>query len=326
MPLHLEEFQRDEFQGYIESVPPKRVYALAKFFPNKPVFDTEFAYNVISGGYGQMASITGWDAEAPLRDKDTLARMTGELGKLQHKYRLTEKELLMFNRPRMEAEKKQAVDSVYDNTDKLVNGIYDREEWLRAKAVYVGALDYAENDVKIVVDFKNGVNPTAVSKVWSDPTATILEDLQTAVQQFKDANNGDAPVEIHMSSATEIEMLKNSQIKTMIYGNSTDGRIVTRDQVMALFNSLSIPPYVVVSTQVKGDAGTESLMPADTVVLLGEDLGHTLIGPTVENNYEPGIYVIPEIKETSPPSQIVHVGETVFPALERPLAVVRLSV
>lgn len=328
MPLHLEEFQRAEFQGYIETVPPKRNYALAKFFPKKEVFDTEFAYNVIAGGYGQMASITGWDAEAPLRDKDTLARMTGELGKVQHRYRLTEKELLMYNRPRMDAEKKQAVESVYNQTDKLVNGVYDREEWLRARATYNGAISYAENDVKIDVDFTGGVANSTVGTAWATvATADILGDLKTNVQLFRDRNNGASPVEMHISSGVETNILKNAQIKTMIYGNSTDGRIITRDQVLGLFNSLDIPPYVIVTDKVRNETATpESLMPNNTVVLLGEELGHTLVGPTVENNYEPGIYVIPEIKETNPPKQEVFVGETVFPALERPTAVLRMTV
>jgi hypothetical protein len=328
MPLHLEEFQREEFQGYVETVPPKRVYALSKFFPVKQVFDTEFAYNVINGSYGQMASITGWDSGAPLRDKDVLARMTGELGKVQHGYRLTEKELLMFNRPRMEQEKKQAIQSVYDNTDKLVHGVHDREEWLRARAVYNGAISYTENDVKIDVDFKNSVANSTVTKAWiTDVTADILGDLKTNVQLFRDRNNGELPAEMHISSGIETAFMKNSQLKTMIYGNSTDGRIITKDQVQGLFNSLDIPPYVVINESVRNETATaEKLMPDNLVVLIGADLGHTLIGPTVENNYEPGVYVIPVIQETNPPKQEVYVGETVFPALERSSAVLRITV
>jgi hypothetical protein len=329
MPLHLDEFQRQEFQGYVETVPPKKNYALAKFFPNEEIFDVEFAYNVISGGYNVMASITGWDAGSPLRDKGTLARMTGELGKIHHGFHLTEKEMLSYNRPRMDAERKKVVDSIYNNTDKLITGIYDREEWFRARAVYTGAISYSENDVKIDVDFKNGVNPTAVTKSWiSDQTADILTDLKTAVQSFRDANGGANPVEMHISPAVETAFMKNAQLKTMVYGNSTDGRIITRDQVQALFGSLDLPPYTVITdTVVINNAGqTEKLIDDNRVVLLGDDLGKTLIGPTAEKEYEPGIYVVPMIQETNPPKQEVYVGETCFPALERPSAVYRLTV
>lgn len=328
MPLHLDEFQREEFQGYIENVPAKREYALARFYPEKPVFDTEFAYNVINGSYGQMASITGFDAGAPLRDKDVLARMTGELGKVQHAYRLTEKELLQFNRPRMEEEKKQAIETVYDQTDKLVFGVQDREEWLRAKATYRGTLVYSENDVDLNIDFgipaSNKLNTTGA--LWTDNTAPILDDLKAGVSQFKDANGGEVPAEMHISGTVETYLLKNDQVKAQIFGNSADGRIVKKEDLQGLFTSLEIPNYKVINDVVKGDNGTEKLMPNDRVVMIGETLGRTLQGPTVENNYTPGVYVIPQITETNPPKQEVFVGESVFPALERPGAIVHITV
>lgn len=336
MPLHLDEFQRQEFLGYVESVPPKKKYALAKFFPNENIFDLEFVFNVINGGYNVMASITGFDAGAPLRDKGTMARMTGELGKIQHGFHLTEKEMLSYNRPRMDAERKKVIDAIYNNTDKLIAGIYDREEWFRARVTYDGSISYAENDVKIVVDSRaldstTGVpiDPTVVSKSWiSDQTADILGDLKTAVQSFRNANGGANPTEMHISSAVETAFMKNAQLKTMVYGNATDGRIITRDNVQALFGSLDIPSYVVITdTVVTNNTGAiEKLLSDNRVVLLGEDLGHTLIGPTAEKEYEPGVYVIPVIQETNPPKQEVYVGETVFTALERPSAVYRLTV
>lgn len=328
MPLHLEQFQREAFQGYVENVPPKRQYALARFMPVRPVYDIEFAYNIINGAYGQMASITAWDSGAPLRDKNTVARLTAELGKIQHAYRLTEKELLMYNKPRMPEEQQGVIQAIYDNTDRLVWGVQDREEWLRAKAVYVGQLQYNENDVQLNIDFlipaKNKLN---VTTGWTDTqNSKPIDDLRQAVRQFKDANNGEAPVEMHMSDTVEALLLQNAQVKMHVYGSPTDARIVTSEQLQNLFSALSLPPYRVVSDQVVGENGSERLMPEDRVVLLGENLGYTAQGPTVENNYKPGIYVIPQIQETNPPRQEVFVGEAAFPALERPSAIVHLVV
>lgn len=327
MPLHLEQFQREAFQGYVENVPPKREYALAKFMPNQPVYDIEFTYNIINGGYGQMASITAWDSGAPLRDKDVIQRLTAQIAKIQHAYRLTEKELLMFHRPRMDEEQQQVIQAIYNNTDKLVWGVQDREEWLRAKAVYEGRLQYSENNVQLNIDFLIPAENKLTADVrWSNPSAPVIQHLQSAVQRFKKANNGEKPVEMHMSGRVETWLLQNEQVKAHIYGNTTDPRIVTSEQLQQLFSALSLPPYRVIDEQVIGENGAEALMPEDRVVLLGEELGHTMEGPTVENNYKPGIYVIPEIKETNPPRQEVYVGKSVFPALERPQAVVHLIV
>jgi hypothetical protein len=172
-------------------------------------------------------------------------------------------------------------------------------------------------------------SPTVVSKSWiSDQTADILTDLKTAVQSFRDQNAGANPVEMHISPAVETAFMKNAQLKTMVYGNATDGRIITRDNVQALFGSLDLPPYVVITDTVviNSTGATEKLLADNKVVLLGDALGHTLVGPTAEKEYAPGIYVIPVIQETNPPKQEVYVGETVFPALERPSAVYRLTV
>lgn len=329
MPLHLDQFKAEQFLGYIENVPATKVYALEALMPNKNIFDIKFSYNVINGTYARTASIIGFNGVAPLRDKKGLEKMFGEVAKISHGFRLDEEELLRFNRPRSDEERDQAIEYVYDQTDELVEGVRDSKEWMRAQAIYKGTLTYAENDVKINVDFgipaENKIVPT---KAWTDYAAsTPLKDLQGAVKQFKKANKGKAPSVIHMSTDIEADLLQNASIKGQIYGSPTDARIVTQDQLKALFSSLSIPAYVINDDEVdNGAAQTERLLPTRKVVLLGDGLGLTMSGVTVEKNYKPGMYVVPVIKTTNPPSQEVYVGETVFPALQKPNAIVHLDV
>jgi hypothetical protein len=327
MPLNLEEFLEESFQGYVEEVPASREYLLSAFLPNKNVYDLKFAYNVINKEYARTASITGFNADAPLRDKDGLAKHFGELTKVQHGFKLDEEELLRFNQPRNDGEKAQAVEYVYDQTDNLIEGVRDIEEWLRAQVIYKGRLDYAENDVVISVDF--GIpaeNKLVATAPWSDPaTATPLEDLARAVAQFKAKNNRKAPKVIHMSEATEANLLKNEQIKLQVFGATNVNRLMTKTDLANAFSALSLPPYQIQSDQIDNGNGPEDLLAEDRVVLLGDNLGNTFFGPTVEKNYQPGIYVLP-IVEKKPPRQEVYVGETVFPALTRPNAIVYLDV
>ncbi|MFC7063799.1 hypothetical protein [Halobacillus seohaensis] len=72
--------------------------------------------------------------------------------------------------------------------------------------------------------------------------------------------------------------------------------------------------------------GEVQLLQDDQVVLLGDALGNTYLGPTVEKNYQSGIYTVTEIKESNPPSQSVFIGETVFPALAKPQSIVIVDV
>lgn len=81
MPLHLDEFKRDQLQGYIENVPVAREYLLRSVMPETPTSDINFAFNVINGQYAKAASITGWNASAPLRDKRELERAFGSVAK-----------------------------------------------------------------------------------------------------------------------------------------------------------------------------------------------------------------------------------------------------
>jgi hypothetical protein len=327
VPLTLDEFLGEQFQGYVENVPPTRKYLLASILPAKNVFDLKFAYNVINKVYARTASITGFNADAPLRDKDGLARHFGELAKIQHGFKLDEEELLKFNQPRNDEEKAEAVNYVYDQTDNLVAGARDTEEWLRAQVIYKGAIDYAENDVVINVDF--GIpaeNKLSALTDWSEyATATPLEDIQTAVNQFRKQNNNQKPTIIHMSSQAEANLLRNEQIKIQVHGSANSARLLTQNDLVNVFSSLGLPAYLVNDDMIDNGNGAEYLLPVNRVVLLGEKLGQTFFGPTVEKNYQAGIYVMPIVTQ-KPPKQEVYVGETVFPALQRPKAVVFLDV
>jgi Phage major capsid protein E len=329
MPLHLEEFQGAEFQGYIDNVPAERSFLLETFMPAKNVFDIKFSYNVINRVYARTASITGFNASAPLRDKDGLARHFGEVAKVQHGFRVDEEELLRFNRPRSDEERAQAIEYVYDQTDNLVQGVRETKEWMRAQAIYKDNLVYEEDDVQINVTF--GIpaeNKIAAGTAWTDrATSTPLEDIQEAVAQFKKQNRGQSPAVMHLSSTVVADLLLNEQIKAQLFGSPTDKRLVTKDDLRTVFSALTLPTFVEQDDEIDNGNGLERLLPERRIVFLPSgEVGKTMSGVTVEKNYQPGTYVITEIQETNPPQQKVFVGETVFPALQRPTAIVYLNV
>jgi|HigsolmetaAR201D_1030396.scaffolds.fasta_scaffold02652_9 Phage major capsid protein E len=326
MPLHLAEFSREAFQGYIENLPPAKTRILERFMPIKPVYDIKFSYNVINGKYARTASITGFNAGAPLRTKQGLEKAFGEVAKVQHGFRLDEEELLRFNQPRSDEEQQSVVEYIYDQTDELVEGVRDVEEWMRAQAIYTGKLQYNENDIKLDIDFgvPAGNKLTLVgSDAFSDHTnSQPLTVLQQMVQIYKNANKQKNPGEMHMSTAMLNDILANAQVKNHIYGSPTDARIVTRDQLQTLFESLGLPRFVINDDVVETNEGEVRLLPERRIVFLPNGtLGNLYQGITVENNYKPGMYVVTEIKETNPPMQAVYVGETIFPALAIPSAV-----
>lgn len=328
MPLHLDEFQKDQITAYVQNTPPQRDYLLRNLMPQENEFDINFAYNVINGEYAKAASITGWNASAPLRDKKALSQAFGEVAKIQHASRLDEKELLSFNRPRSDAEKAQVVEYVYNTTDDLNAGVDDTEEYLRAQAIYNGRLQYSDkvNDVHIDVDF--GIpeeNKISSTTAWSETGSTPLSDIQAAVKQFQKTNQRRKPQVMHMTTATEANLLQNEQIRVQVYGENAGQRLLTRNDLQNVFNSLGLPPYQINDDVIVLEDGETQLLEDNKVVLIGDNVGVTKIGPTVENSYSPGKFAQPII-ENNPPSQTMIVGEAAFPALQKPKAIVIMSV
>lgn len=328
MPLHLNEFQQPQLTGYVQNVPPAREYLLASFMPEQPVYDINFAYNVINGKYAPAASITGWDASAPLRDTKEQERAFGQVSKVQHGFRLDETQLLQYNRPRAEGEANAVVEGIYTSTDELAQGVDDIKEYMRAQAIYNGVLKYEdkENDIYLDIDF--GIpeeNKLTASISWSETNSNPLTDLQAAVKQFQDKNQKQKPIVMHMTSTTEAHLLQNEQIRTQIYGKDNGQRLLTKADIQNVLSALGLPPYQINDDVIVIDDEEVQLLDDNKVVLLGANLGNTMIGPTVENNYNPGKFSVPTIK-TNPPEQSVIVGEAPFPALKRKKAIVIVDV
>lgn len=328
MPLRLEEFQQPVITGYVQNVPPARNYLLASVMPKENSYDINFAYNVVNGQYAKAASITGWNASAPLRDVKDFERAFAQVAKVQHGFRLDETQLMQYNRPRVAAEADAVVNTVYVSTDELSQGVDDIEEYMRAQAIYNGRLQYEdeENDIHIDVDF--GIpaeNKLDVTTAWDQPGAKPLTDIQAAVKQYQTKNQRRKPVIMHMTSATEANLLNSEQIRTQVYGTNNGQRLMTTADIQNAFSALGLPPYVINDDVIVIGEEEVQLLADNKVVLLGADLGKTIIGPTVENNYQPGKFAVPTIK-TNPPEQSVYVGEAVFPALQRPQSIVIVSV
>ncbi len=296
--LTLDEFAGDQFLGYIENVPPARNYILSRFMPIEPVFDLKFAYNVIDKKYGRTASITGFNSDAPLRDKDGLSQAFAEVSKVQHGFRVDEYELLRFANPRREEERQKAIDYVYNQTDNLIQGVYDIEEWMRAQAMYKGRLDYSENDVVISVDYQiPAANKMVAATSWTDINSNPLVELQAVVTQFKNANKGEAPAEIHVSSKVKNDLLKSKAVILQVYGDADSRRLISNADLTSVLENLDLPPIVVQDTQIDNGKGLERLLPERRVVALGGgEVGKLYCGPTVEKNFDTGMYVLPIIE------------------------------
>lgn len=328
MVVQAPEFQPARLQAYVENVPAARNYLLEALMPDQNVNDINFSWNVINGAYAPAASITGFNAAAPLRDKQAQSKAFGSVAKLQHSYFFDEVELFAYNKPRTPEERAQIVDQGLNYTDELVNGVRDTKEFLRAQAIYNGRVEYhnAKDDIHLEIDFPVPAgNQMTAATGWDDPAANPLADLQAMVKQYQATNQRRRPTGMHMTSATEALLLNNAQIRAQRFGTNAGTQLLTPDDLAAVFTALRLPAYQIQDDVININGADVQLLEDDKVVMFGAGLGFTAVGPAAERNFTPGIFAITQAK-VNPPSEEIIVGQTAFPAFQRPSSVVSLSV
>src|SRR5690606_13982416 len=151
------------------------------------------------------------------------------------------------------------------------------------------------NDIHIEFEYGNPAgNKFSVTTPWSDTGSNRLTDVQAAVKQFQRENQRQKPAVMHITSATEALLLQNEQMRVQVYGKDNGGRLVTRNDVQAAFTALGLPNYEINDDVIVVNGEERQLLEDNKVVLLGANLGVTMSGPTVENNYNPGKFVQPK--------------------------------
>lgn len=326
--LSLDQFKQPTFLGYVENRILPKQYLLKAISEFDITYDLTFDYDVFTQSYAPSAAITGWNAGAPLRDKEGLKTLTQEIAKIQHGIRIDEREQLKFTNPRVNDERERAIKRIYDQTDRLIEGVNDTEEWIRAQATYLGVIVYQSKDVKINVNFGLPEIVTPVTPWSNRATSNPLDDIRVAIQAFKDANGGMAPTYIDISGSVLLDITLNEQVRGAIYGVNS-AMIPTRAQIESLLVQIADAPVQIRinDDQISLDGAAASrLLPVRTVALLGQQPIVTVQGPTVEKDFNPGIYVVPKVDMGPPPQEEIYVGESAFVGVKQPSQIYRLSV
>lgn len=326
--LSLDQFKKPTFLGYVENRVLSRQYLLKAISDSEVSYDIDFNYDVFTQTYAPSAAITGWNSGAPLRDKQGLKTVTQEVAKIQHGIRIDEREQLKFLNPRVNDERDRVIKKIYDQTDRLIEGVNDSEEWLRAQAAYKGRLVLNAHGIIVDIDFGLPAMVTAATPWSNRATSNPLDDIRVGIQAYKDANAGQTPTYIDMSGSVLQDIVMNEKIRGAIFGVNS-AMIPTRSQVEALITNIV---DAAITIRVNDDqisvegAAASRLLPVRTVAFLGAKPIITVQGPTVEKSFNPGIYVLPIVKEGPPPSEEIYVGESAFVGVQQPSQIYRLSV
>ena len=323
---YLEEFQQPALRGLVDETVQDMIPTFAdRYLPNQDTFDYKFAYDIIKTNK-YIGAMIGHGAEAPIVDRDQVANMSGEIAKMGLKYVATEEELLALNQARSNAEKAAMIDRLTIKTVDLVQALQRRVQVIKMEALTKGTFSYNKNGVKVNVDF--GVpaeNKVALSSGsdWDATDHDVIGDLLDWTQAYEEAN-GESPDAIYLSREVQTKLLKNSTIVVEASGAGSGRTRVSVEELQSVLGGYGLPPVNVVTDRkitVKdtytGENETIEFFPVNRVVMLSEGIGNFLFGPTVENDFQPGIVALAK-DEDEPIRSIIKTVAAGFPAIEQP--------
>lgn len=321
---YLQEFSRPALRGLVTQIENDKAPTLAdRFLPNGQTFSTQFAYDIVKKS-NHIAAYIGYGAEPPVIDRDAVAREMGEVAKLGLKYIATEEELLALNQARSDAERSAMVEQLTVKAADLVNALNKRVDVSKLEALLKGTFSYNKNGVKINVNF--GIEAPEVkagAEAWTSGTATPLSDLIAWHDAYVTKNGKEADAIIMSREALSL-LQTNEEIVTEARGATGVFSRVSVNEVNDVLAGYGLPNVqvqaqrsITVKDVYTGEDEVIEFLPKYRVVFASAGAGQFLFGPTVENNYQPGID-LRAYDKFEPIQSVIRVAAAGVPVIENP--------
>ncbi|MDI9215950.1 major capsid protein [Clostridium tertium] len=254
-------------------------------FPSRKIQDIEFDMILGAGGLPVSASVHAFDTKTQLASREAIQKGAASLALIKRQIKIAEKEIIKINNPRTNTELTHVLTQLYNDADKMVEGVNVRVEAMRMEALSTGKIKIEENGVKVTLDY--GV-PVGNKKAfnWTDPaTSKPLDDLEVLASAVEDAS-GSRPTRALTSRKIAKAICNNASIRAAIHGVNSD-KIVTLAQLNELLAQCELPRIVTYEGKyrVEGVKGftTKRYFPENTISMFGDGtLGETIFGLTAE--------------------------------------------
>jgi hypothetical protein len=165
-----------------------------------------------------MADIVAMDSSLPLKKRDTISKANGKIPKMGMEMKLNEQQLTDLDTLRLRpGTEQQLIAKLFQDTPRVIGGVYERDEaiFLQALSTGVALVDDDETvGTGIRMDYRYpDSNKFGVTTVWSNTSATPLDDLQRAQTQAR--TTGDVITKFLMDRSAFNNMVKTTQVKEM---------------------------------------------------------------------------------------------------------------
>jgi len=168
------------------------------FFPAKKTNFLTFETLIGTQGAKVAADIVTYDSTAPIKNRQVIGKLTGDIPPIRIKRVMSEKDINEYNVLAAyadSADQKALLDLVFDDVDFVYEGVQARMEWIALTAMSTGviALTKANNNGLITessIDFQvPSANKTGVAVVWSSTSGTPLTDIRAVLSTARDAGH-----------------------------------------------------------------------------------------------------------------------------------------
>lgn len=316
-------FANPVFTETIKEVPVNKSYIGSRFLPTEETYDIDFHETVLERQQ-DMADIVDSGAELPLTDRDPVRRVSGEIADIGQSYIVTKKELAALMDKGNPGKRRIAEKQLLQKAATVKGNIDARIEWLRWQALGNGELAYNKAGIKLGVDFGVPVENKVTAAVrWNDIGATILADYEKWVQDYVDLN-GKTPDTFVTGIGAIRTVMNNADVRKAITGSAD--QLITIQELNDFLTGRQLPKMEAFDTIVayrdvnnQGVRVQQRLLAANKGVFLAEggEIGAQLMGPTVENGMNPGIYSH-SFTQQRPRREIVEVVAASFPKVLNP--------
>lgn len=286
MYLYTDYGQPAELTGYARrSVADLEInqFTLSRFLPSQTINDLD--YRFFKGGEGliEAATYRSYDAEAPLAARPGVARTQGQLPPLSRKIRLGEYDRLKARN--LDTEIRSAI---FSDVERLTRAISARVELARGDALVNGKVTIQENGVAAAVDFGRApTNSVTTGNLWTDTgNAKPVTDLLNWSETYNSVNGGDPGLILTAKKNLQL-LMRNSEIRNLIYPPGSSATLVRDSDVRTILGSFGLPPIETYDAKVRVAGVDTRVIPDNVIIFLpgGSDasqLGRVLWGTTAE--------------------------------------------
>lgn len=231
------------------------------------------------------ASVHSFNTEAEIGSREGGEYSIQDLALIKRKIRLSEKEIIALESPRNSKEEEEIIKKIFQDVDKLVAGVRARVEVMRMEALSTGKIVINENGVKATIDYGMPMNHK-VEKTWKTGTPTILEDMDSMVNQIV-KDTGFTPTRALTSKTNLNTILRDERIRSAIYGVNS-AKMLTIAELNAFLAQQSLPQIAVYDKmyrkQVKDGKYTSfRYLPESAFIMMPDGkMGDTFYGLTAE--------------------------------------------